>query len=247
MEEQVGTTEAVPEKKKRVLSPEALAAMKEGRIRGLAARRGKKAKEKEPLEPRHSEKPPFSPEVAVMKKDLKFFGEGDRITDGPNRGQISSEYPAWMFKAQIDELKENIVRMESRVARGIVPATELHVATKAIHREKEKLDRINQAESEVKGHEDVMNRCQKEVGELVKDAMYTRTDGEKGLADPHEVADRWSKPCIALPLEARALAGKANIPMTSDGKVTQIGAEKLWKLCRGALGESTNTEILRRG
>ena len=245
--EEMEKTEQV-EKAKKSLTDEQKAKMKEGRIRALAARGGRKQKSlKASHTPERPLPPPSSPCLRVPKKELKFFGDGDKITEGPNKGKISSEYPAWTFKTQIEELEENIKKMEGRIARGIVPTTELPTATRAIQREKEKLERIREAHGEVKGHEDVMNKCQKEVGELIHDAMYTRTDGEKGLADPHEVADRWSKPCISLPVEARELAAKANIPMTSDGKVNQIGAEKLWKLCRAGLGESTNTEILRRG
>jgi hypothetical protein len=242
MEEEKIVTEGETGKKKRVLTPEHLAKMKEARIRGLAARKGKKAKDK-PEVVKEPELNNVKTEVIVSKKDLKFFGEGDK---GKN-GKIASEYPAWTFKAQIEELEENVSKMEGRVARGIVPTSELPYATKAIQREKDKLDRINESHGEVKGHEDTLDKCQKELGGIIREAMYTRTDGEKGLADPHEVADRWSKPCISLPQDARALAAKANIPMTSDGKVTQIGAEKLWKLCRAGLGESANTEILRRG
>ena len=241
--EEIGTTEAVEQSKvKKTLSDEQKAKMKEGRIRALAKRGGRKSihfsKKEETPSP-----PSSSPEIRVPKKDLKFYGEGDKTKDG----KIASEYPAWVHKAQIEELKENISKMEGRVARGIVPTSELPYAQKAIQREKEKLERIHEAQGQVKGHEDRMNKCQKEVGELIREAMYTHTDGEKGLADPHEVAERWSTPCISLSPEIREMAAKANIPMTSEGKVTQIGAEKLWKLCRAGLGESTNTEILRRG
>lgn len=239
MSEEIGKTEGVQtQKPKRVMTQATKDKMKEGRIRALAARAGRKAKR----DAKGEQKPPV-PEIRVPKKDLQFFGEGDRKKDG----KIASEYPSIYFKPQIEELEEEIKKMEGRVARGIVPTSELPIAVKAIEREKAKLDRIRMDEGNVKGHEDALNKCQKEVGEILHDCKYSRTDDGHGTTDPHEVAERWTKPCISLSPEARALAAKANIPMTADGKVNEIGADKLWKLCRAGLGESTNAEILRRG
>lgn len=110
-------------RQKRVLSPEHLAKMKEGRIRSLASRGGKRTdigkkivredKDRKSIrreviikdaaysiaeeERVAQEQSKLSPEIRVPKKDLKFYGEGDLTRDG----KIASEYPAHYFGPQI--------------------------------------------------------------------------------------------------------------------------------------------------
>jgi hypothetical protein len=84
------------------------------------------------------------------------------------------------------------------------------------------------------------------MGMKISDAMFKRSEMERGVADAHEEARRMSEPVLKLEdkelIFVRACEGK----IEANGKVSRTTAERCWKIISRLLGENSNTEVLRK-
>ena len=78
----------------------------------------------------------------------------------------------------------------------------------------------------------------------IRDSMFTRTDMEKGLADPHQELERQKTPGFNIKPHSK-LFHQMGIPV-SGGKATRDQLCKAYKVAGKLLGENTNVERLRK-
>lgn len=185
-------------------------------------------------------------EVIVKKEgleDVEFFGKVDRNKDG----KIASEVPSWYLTQNKDELVRNIEYTEGALRREEIPQEEKPITIARLDQMKRKLGDINESHPKFEGNQqDAIAKVSDGLGKKIKDAMYSRSDMMRGVADAHEEARRMADPCIKLSGDEYVLAQKAGCRVSKDGMVSRTDAERTWKLARRALGENSNTETLRK-
>lgn len=174
---------------------------------------------------------------------IKVFGDVDKNKDGKN----ASEFPAWYFRAQKEELENDIARNRTALERGYVTADRVDQIKKILKQDEEKLDQINESIPKLKEPEkDNLNKVVHAIGKDITSAMFTGTEMKKGTADAYEEARRITEPVIEVRNEKEADWYKSCGIEIKDGKVSRGEAEKVWKIGRRLLGEISNTEVLRR-
>ncbi len=189
--------------------------------------------------------------VTTEKKEEKYkvFGDVDKNKDG----KIKSEYPAFYHISLKDQLQEDIEHKERMLEHDLVRDSEKPITKARLKQEKIRMDEIEEGQPKLSGKE--LDEISKMVGtnkkggtlgEKITSSMYSRSDGERGFADAHEVARRWSTPCLELDELEVPFVKSCDVLISNNRKVTQIGAEKAWKIGRRLIGETSNTEILRK-
>jgi hypothetical protein len=176
-------------------------------------------------------------EAKQEKGEIVFFGEVDRHS----KGGFSSEYPAWYFPRQLEEMKEELRGKEEALeVPGIARRQELRQQVAEL---KHRIHEIESSKPKLsaKQKDDLAGRM-RELGEEIRSAMPPRSDMMKGLADSHEEVRRMTEPCVKIDPE---LARACGVPVTK-GLATRDGAVKVWKIGTRALGEPSNVERLRR-
>jgi chromosome segregation ATPase len=176
-------------------------------------------------------------EAKQEKGEIVFFGEVDRHP----KGGYSSDYPAWYFPRQLEELKEELRGKEDALdVPGISRRQELRQQVAEL---KHRIQDIESSKPKLtaKQKDDLAVRA-RELGDEISRAMPPRSDMMKGLADAHEEVRRMTEPCVKVDAE---LARACGVPL-SKGLATRDGATKVWKIANRALGEASNVERLRR-
>ena len=172
--------------------------------------------------------------------DITFFGSSDYNKNG----EVSSEYPVWTFETHIDDLKESVASKERLIANGGIEPSELIYAKEALAKDKKRLEEIEVSRPTFS--EAVSNKAYKEykdLGEKISESLFTRSDMEKGLANPQEEMRRMSKPCITVSPD---IAKMCNVRVGPDNKVNRNDASKIYKIVGHYFGENTNVEALRK-
>jgi hypothetical protein len=173
---------------------------------------------------------------SAKKDEIVFFGEVDRHP----KGGFSSEYPAWYFENQLNDLKEELKGKEGALQLRLGDNAELAFQVGQLK------TRIKDIESSNKkltsAQTDRLSKYVNEVGEQLRDHMPPLSDMKRGLADAHVEVKKMTTPCIKVPKE---LADAAGIRL-HRGMATRDAASKAWKIGRRKLGEESNTERLRR-
>lgn len=176
---------------------------------------------------------------------MKIFGDVDKTKDG----KIKSEYPAWYLETQKEELEESVNHRRSILDQDLVPPSERNIQKQRLAQEEKRLNEINEATPKLSGPElDEVTKVRKDMGTQIKDAMYSRSDMDRGTADAHEEARRISTPVIEIKSKAQAeFLESCGVKLGGRTKVSRREAEKAWKIAGKLLGEPTNTETLRKG
>uniref|UniRef100_A0A6H1Z889 Uncharacterized protein n=1 Tax=viral metagenome TaxID=1070528 RepID=A0A6H1Z889_9ZZZZ len=176
---------------------------------------------------------------------IKVFGDFEKN----ERGKPRSDYPGWYYEGRrhLEDLEDQVRARERALDMEAVSPEKKGEFREALKREKERLDKIRETVPKLEGEaKDRIHRLSKDLGGQISDAQYTRTDMMLGLADIHGEAERMSKKKMEIKSEDEAaLAKELNIKIV-DGKISRTDKERMWKVARKALGESTNTEALRR-
>ncbi len=79
--------------------------------------------------------------MAKILDDVQFFGSVDRKNKSKD-GAITSEYPAFYFNTQYEELKESKEKQERQIQLGLVPARDLPYITAELERSKQRIEEI---------------------------------------------------------------------------------------------------------
>lgn len=176
---------------------------------------------------------------------IQFFGEVDRH---PITHKITSEYPAYMFAPNIDDLEQEVNSLDLAIKNGNIDPEQLGNAKEELSAKKEKLTQIESSFPNFdSGQKDRVDKARKDAAKHIRDYQFSYTDMNKGTASAHEEADRMTKHFI--PIADVELAKKCNISGTVHSGVfrtSRTGMETFWKILSGSLGESTNTETLRK-
>jgi hypothetical protein len=175
---------------------------------------------------------------------MKIFGDVDRTKEG----KIKSEYPAWYLNTHKEELEESVKHRRYMLENDLVDSSEKNIQKKRLEQESKRLAEIEASAPKLSGAElDEVSRVHKEMGGQIKEAMYTRSDMERGTADAHEEARRISTPVIEVKNKAQAeFLESCGIKLDGRTKVTRREAEKAWKISGKLVGEASNTETLRK-
>lgn len=175
---------------------------------------------------------------------VQFFGSVDR-KDGKSDGKITSEYPAFYFTTQIDELRENIARNERALESGAINPQSVPELKAEIKRDIVRLSEINKNHISLTGKDkDEAADLYKELGGQIQDSMFTRSDMMKGLANPHDELKRMKDPIIPVGKNGKIFENMGIKPV--KGKVSRTQASKVFKVLGKVLGEETNVEYLRK-
>lgn len=182
---------------------------------------------------------------------MKIFGEVDKTKEGKTK----SEYPAWYYNQQKDDLEESVRHKKSMLDQDLVPASERNITRERLKQESTRLDQIEASSPRFTEKEiDDVNKMVKTSGGVnsgtlsikIADLMYRRSELERGTTDAHEEARRNINPCVKLDEKEIDFAKACEIPISPEGKVTLKGASKMWKIGRRIVGDISNTEVLRK-
>lgn len=178
---------------------------------------------------------------------IQIFGEVDRH---PITHKIMSEYPAYMFAPNIDDLEQEIYSLDLALKNGNIDPINLGSAREELKTKKEKLEKIESSFPRFSDNEkDRVNKAKSDAAKHIRDAMFSHSAMNLGTAEAHEEARRMMSEDL-ITLHDGDLAQRCNISgtVTKGGtfRTSRTGAETYWKILSGALGESTNTEILRK-
>jgi hypothetical protein len=178
----------------------------------------------------------------LEKKDFQIFGS----VDLNEKGVVKSAYPSWYFDHLRDELQNEVDRLENDIKFDRIPRSELHLMRERLKQKQEKLLNLDSSAVELRGKQkDRVDAIRKEIGEKISEALFSRDDMKKGVADAREEMNRMTSPCIELKGDALKAAMACNVKHVK-GKVSRDGAAKVWKILSKALGERSNIETLRR-
>jgi hypothetical protein len=184
-----------------------------------------------------------APEIIIPKKDTKIFGSVDR----DSKGKIISEFPAWYFDQQKDELERGIAQDELALDQEAIPYPAKAKFREKLSQRKERLGKIEEETPKLRGSEkDAIFKMREEMGGSIGDAHFTRSQREKGLADAHEEVRRMTEPIIRVTSEHQAGFIKDCGITIRDGKITRNEAEKVYKIASKMLEQPTDIEYLRR-
>jgi DNA repair exonuclease SbcCD ATPase subunit len=174
--------------------------------------------------------------------DFSFFGEVDRNKEG----LVGSEYPSWAMNQQLDDLREGIEQAERQLEDDLVPPEKIIDVRHRLKKEKERYEDIMGSKPKMGGKQiDELAKVRQEIGAVITDSMFTRTQMMTGTADAHEEASRMADPRISLNESQMRLAKSCGINPV-EGKINRTQAERMWKISSRYLGEPSNTEVLRR-
>lgn len=176
----------------------------------------------------------------VDASKVQFFSSVDIDA---RTGKVSSEFPAWFFTQQMENMDDEIRSIEYRLENGDVPAASIPYYKNQLRRLKDRRDKIEASKPKMSAMErDFVAKSVDTLGEKISESMFTREEEQRGFADAHEEARRMSTPCIKVdPGFADAFGIK-----TVKGLVSRNDAVKMWKIGRRSLGDDVNVEILRR-
>jgi hypothetical protein len=179
------------------------------------------------------------------QKPFDFFTKADKNAKGGN----ASEYPAWMFDEQMEELRESIRQREHGLENDLIASSEKMIQRDRLRKEKAKLDDIESCRPVLDPVEtDRLSKARKYLASEISRTMFNYSEMQRGTADAHEEARRMTEPII--PVKGEDIIGIIKAcgvdSISVSGKITRNQAEKCWKIISAYLGEPSNTEVLRR-
>ena len=179
----------------------------------------------------------------IEHPEFNIFTQSDLSPDGK---KIASTIPLWYNPTYREELENTIAIMSHALKEGHVPEGRRSEYQANLKMLKERLQSIDDAIPKFnKKAMDYIARVVSSLSEKIQNAMFTRDEMMRGLADANEEARRMTEPCILLNEQEIRWAQACNIKVY-NGKVSRTACELMWKIGRRILGESTNVEILRK-
>jgi len=179
----------------------------------------------------------------IEQPEFNVFTQSDLSPDGK---KIASTIPLWYNPTYKEELENTIAIMSHALREGQVPEGRRSEYQANLKMLKDRLQSIDDAIPKFdKKAIDYVSRVISSLSEKIRNAMFTRDEMMKGLADPNEEARRMTQPCITLTEHEIRWAKACNVKVY-DGKASRTACELMWKIGRRILGEPTNVEVLRK-
>ena len=161
-------------------------------------------------------------------------------------GKVGSEYPAYYFGQQIQDLKDSERRLSHDLDADLIPGRGKPAAVAELKKVKSKLDLIESSKPKLDGAIlDALASAVKELGKQLTTSYPSRTEMAKNIPDAHREYEKDVTPCIDLNGDQLTIAKKMGCKIW-EGKVSRNDASKIWKICRNLQGENSDTECLRR-
>jgi archaellum component FlaC len=182
----------------------------------------------------------------IKMSEISFFSESDMKVKSDGTKVVSSEMPLWYNRQMMEELREDISMCEFDIKSGRIAESQLGQTRERLTKLKNRYEEVEKSMPKLDDKfKDKLGKVHKELGARISDAMFSRSDMKKGLADVHEEARRMDTPIIKLGSDMNEIARACNVTPV-DGMVSRNQAEKIWKISSRYLGENSNTESLRR-
>lgn len=179
----------------------------------------------------------MSPETQEKVKSM--FCEVDKanvVVDDVYKNHIASSKPAYMHKSAMENLEDSVNSTAEALGEGRVEPSAVEFYRRKLSREKLRLDAIkDQTPKYTPVEMGEISTARKCLDVKISDALFTKSDMEKGLVDPAKEADRMTEPCIEVD---RKLAAMCNVKLT-NGKCSRSEAEIIRKM---ALWHESNGE-----
>lgn len=181
-------------------------------------------------------------ETDKEKFNKSFYGAVDRA-GGRSDGRVVSQLPAWRHKKGIEDMKEELAGIERKLKYGGAHPEEkpyLDVERKNIQN---RYDAIMKSKPAFTAFEKKkMEKEYKELGENIRESLFTRDQMWTRKADAHKELARMKTPCVKVP---QYLADLGDVKLV-NGKAPRDKASKLWATAGDYLDADTNPENLRR-
>ena len=174
-------------------------------------------------------------QATMSVKDIdkgSFFGQVDRNPkigkDGKVTNDVASAYPAYMHEKSMEELTNDIADRERRLEEGKVPPLETEFCKRRLKDEKRRLEDIKESIPKLTPQESQEIREELENLEAeIRTSNFTRSEMEKGIADPSLEANRMVYPCITI--QNKDLARKCNVKVEGN-KTSRDDATRMAKI-----------------
>jgi hypothetical protein len=179
---------------------------------------------------------------------IEFFGKVDKKVD-PETGEkrVTSDYPAWYFGPQNMKIEDDIGKLERGLKNDEISEKGRPAARKELEILRAKRDEINKSRPQYTSKQmDTVASITNDLGNEIRESMYSRSDEARGLVNAHRELDRQMTPCIPIKGDAITVARKLGCRISNDGKVSGNDANRIWKILRASMNEDSNVEILRR-
>lgn len=178
--------------------------------------------------------------------DIQFFSDVDKKWD-KGTATITSTYPAWFFKNQLDAQKAELeTRTRKKRNEPDVIYTDQTVDPEYIAETKALQSRVKEIEeSRPKLNGAQKNFLTKSVSELdgnIQASLFAYDDMHTGAASAHSELDRQLKPCI--PIDKR-LATSLNLKSYKGGKVSRDDASIASQIIHAAMDDEHSIEGMR--
>lgn len=181
--------------------------------------------------------------TADLGRKYQIFGS----LDLDEKGKVRSQYPSWYFGHMADNLRDEVQRVEYQLEQGLIPRSEVSITSDRLVQKKKQLKELEGAIPDIVGKDkDKVMKVRDVLGASIADSMFSRDQMKKGLADAATELKRKTEPCIKIPAEVRSFAEACNVKISKGSLATRDGAAKVWKIASRLLGESSNTESLRK-
>jgi hypothetical protein len=183
------------------------------------------------------------PKPVVAEANIKWFGE----VDLNQHRKIAVDYPAWYFDVQVDQLKNEISERQRNIDLGIYSGKDLIKQREILKNRKGRLEAIESSKPKLEGKDkDAVVQVHKDIGERIKESMFTYDEMWKQSQDAHYEADRMVKPSIEIRSQVEADFCKQRGIKVVNGKVSRNDASLMYKIFGKSIGENTDVELLRR-
>ena len=187
--------------------------------------------------------------------DVYFFSGVDRRVDqngdlNPD-GKILSEYPAWYFDNQIEDLQEEISTCQKNISRyrkdRIFDEESIYKQNRDLELKKKKLELIESSKPKLNGaQKDKLWEVAQNLTKEVRGLLFTKSEMKLGTPSPHEEASRIIDKKISVDKLGISpqMAKDLNLNL-KEGRASRGDLERALKIVNKLFGEDTNLEHLR--
>jgi hypothetical protein len=172
---------------------------------------------------------------------IQFFTEHDIDSNG----HIKNAYPTYYNSKQRDDIEYEISMLEAGIKGGHYNSASEGIAREKLKKAKEALDKMNEVRPLFEKEKDSIAALTRDAGQRISESMFSREEEKRGLTDAHELARRWTDPCIPVSDQIAEVATRHGM-VVKDKKMNQVDLTRLWQMGQEALGENRDAEYLRR-
>ena len=179
--------------------------------------------------------------IKVKDPEIVWFTE----VDYNDKGGVAADFPAYYFDTK--ELKEDIRNLSEQLGDGIFTGKRKRENEERLAVMKGKLEKIEKGKPKLSGPtKDKVADANREIGEEIKESMFSYDSHWKQTADPHIVAERMVTPCIDIknnPVIASFMKQRGF--QIVNGKVNRVAADIFHKVTSKLLEEDSDVSRLQ--